>query len=163
MMRRLVRLRRDERGASIIEMALVAPFLATLVIGMIDISRGYSAKLQLEQAAQRAVEKAMQGMQGDESTEIFEGLKAEAAETADVEENAVTVRYWLECNGVSQNTSTATMAADYEKVCPTGQYYSRHLNVSIEKVYTPMFQMHWMGSNPDGSFDLVGEAGMRVQ
>ncbi len=163
MMRWFGPLSRDERGASIIEMALVAPFLATLVIGMIDISRGYSAKLQLEQAAQRAIEKAMQGMQGDESTDIFESLKAEAAATADVDENDVTVRYWLECNGVSQNSNPANMAADYEKVCPGGQYYSRHLNVTIEKVYTPMFQVRWLGSNPDGSFDLVGEAGLRVQ
>ncbi len=162
-MRALLKLRRDERGASIIEMALTAPFLAALVIGMVDISRGYHAKLTLEQAAQRAVEKAMQGMQGDESTDIFQGLQQEAALVADVEEEDVEVRYWLECNGVSQNASAATMAADYEKVCQPGEVYSRHLNVRIEKVYTPMFQTKWLGSNPDGTFDLIGEAGLRVQ
>ncbi len=32
---------RDEGGASIIELALVAPFLAAMIIGMVDISRGY--------------------------------------------------------------------------------------------------------------------------
>ena len=163
MMRMLLKLRGDERGASIIEMALTAPFLAALVIGMVDVSRGYNAKLQLEQAAQRAVEKAMQGMQGDESTDIFEGLQEEAADAADVEEDAVEVRYWLECNGVSQNSSPATMAADYEKVCQPNEVYSRHVNVRIEKVYTPMFQTKWLGSNPDGTFDLIGEAGLRVQ
>ncbi len=163
MMRALMNLRRDERGASIIEMALTAPFLAALVIGMVDISRGYNAKLQLNQAAQRAVEKAMQGMQGDESTDIFQGLQQEAALVAGVDEEDVDVRYWLECNGVSQNTSKATMAADYEKVCQPGEVYSRHLNVEIEKVYTPMFQTKWLGSNPDGTFDLIGEAGLRVQ
>lgn len=163
MIRMLTQLHRDERGASILEMALTAPFLAALVIGMVDISRGYNAKLQLNQAAQRAVEKAMQGMQGDESTDIFQGLQEEAALTAGVDADDVEVRYWLECNGVSQNTSVATMAADYEKVCNTGEVYSRHLNVRIEKVYTPMFETRWLGSNPDGSFDLVGEAGLRVQ
>ena len=163
MMRLLAKLRRDERGASIIEMALTAPFLATLVIGMVDISRGYSAKLTLEQAAHRAVEKAMQGMQGDESTDIFEGLQEEAALVADVDEDDVEVRYWLECNGVSQNASVASMATDYEKVCQPGEVYSRHLSVRIEKVYTPMFKTKWLGSNPDGTFDLVGEAGLRVQ
>jgi Flp pilus assembly protein TadG len=163
MMRTLRKLSGDERGASIIEMALTAPFLAALVIGMVDISRGYNAKLQLNQAAQRAVEKAMQGMQGDESTDIFQGLQEEAALVAGVDEEDVDVRYWLECNGVSQNTSKATMAADYEKVCQPGEVYSRHLNVEIEKVYTPMFQTKWLGSNPDGTFDLIGEAGLRVQ
>jgi len=157
------KLARDERGTSLIEMALVAPFLATLTIGMVDLSRGYSEKLFVEQAAQRAVEKAMQGMQGDESTDIFDGLKAEAAATADVPEDDVTVRYWLECNGVDQNTNPATMAADYEKVCPDGQYYSRHMSVRIEKTFTPMFSMTWLGANEDGTFTVVGEAGMRVQ
>ena len=163
MIRIIRNLARDERGASVIEMALVAPFLATLTIGMVDLSRGYSEKLALEQSAQRAVERAMQGMQGDDSTDIFEGLQAEAAATAGVAEDDVTVRYWLECNGVDQNTSQATMAADYEKVCPDGEYYSRHLSVSIEKGYTPMFATKWLGANSDGSFTLVGEAGIRVQ
>lgn len=162
-MRTLRKLSRDERGASIIEMALTAPFLAALVIGMVDVSRGYNAKLQLEQAAQRAIEKAMQGMQGDESTDIFEGLQEEAALAAGVDVEDVEVRYWLECNGVSQNTSAATMAEDYEKVCPPGEVYSRHVNVQIEKVYAPMFPTKWKGANSDGTFDLVGEAGLRVQ
>ena len=52
-MRTLLNLGRDERGASIIELALTAPFLAAMVIGMVDISRGYHAKLTLEQVAQR--------------------------------------------------------------------------------------------------------------
>ena len=106
---------------------------------------------------------AMQGMQGDESTDIFQGLQTEAAQVAGVDEDAVEVRYWLECNGVSQNASVATMAADYEKVCAPNEVYSRHLSVRIEKVYTPMFQTKFLGSNPDGTFDIVGEAGLRVQ
>ena len=157
------RLCRDERGATIIEMALAAPFLATLIIGMVDISRGYSEKLQVEQVAQRSIEKAMQGMQGDDSTDIFQTLQAEAAAAAGVLPTNVEVRYWLECNGVSQNTSPATMAADYEKVCPTGQVYARYLNIEIEKTFTPMFSTRWAGANADGTYTLVGEAGLRVQ
>jgi Flp pilus assembly protein TadG len=163
MMHLLSKVRPDERGATIIEMALVAPFLATLVIGMTDISRAYSAKLQLEQVAQRAIEKAMQGMQGDESTDIFNTLQEEAATAAGVPKEAVAVRYWLECNGVSQNTSTATMAADYEKVCPSGQVYARYLSISIVKKYTPMFSTKWAGANADGTYTLSGKTGLRVQ
>lgn len=163
MKRSLTNLARDARGAAIIEMALAAPVLATLLIGMVDLSRGYSAKLRLEQVAQRSVEKAMQGMQGDDSTDIFETLKAEAAAAAGVSESAVTVRYWLECNGVSQNTNPSTMAADYDTVCPGGQVYARYLNVRIQKTYTPMFRTRWAGANADGTYTLVGEAGLRVQ
>lgn len=151
---------RDESGASLIETALVLPFLASMAIGMVDVSRGYSAKLQLEQAAQRSIEKAMNG---EKETALFDTLVAEAVAAAGVAPAAVQVHYWLECNGVSQNTSTATMATDYEKVCPDGQSYARYVNIRIQKVYTPMFQTRLLGSNADGTFTLVGEAGVRVQ
>ena len=154
------RLLRDQRGTSIIELALVAPILATMVVGMVDLSRGYSQKLQLEQAAQRSIEKAMNS---DKETTLFETLKAEGAEAADVAESAVEVKYWLECNGVSQNTSAATMATDYEKVCPDGQTYARYVKVKITKTYTPMFRTRFLGANSDGTFTLVGDAGIRVQ
>ena len=160
MMKWLSHLARDERGTSVMELALLAPILASLVIGMTDISRGYAAKLRLEQAAQRSIEKAMNGQK---ETELFETLMAEAQAAADVEADAVEVRYWLECNGVSQNTDPSTMATDYEKVCPDGQAYARYVNVRIEKTYTPMFSSEWAGANPDGTFTLVGEAGIRVQ
>lgn len=162
-MRKLLQLCHDEAGASLIEMALLAPFLAALVIGMTDISRGYSDRLQLEQAAQRSIEKAMGAMQGDKDTTMYKNLKAEAAAAADVPQSAVEVRYWLECNGVDQNSSAATMDADYEKVCASGQVYARYLRVAISKKYTPFFQAKWMGANADGTFSLVGIAGLRVQ
>lgn len=159
-MKRLSQLVRDERGTSVIELALVAPILASLVIGMVDVSRGYSAKLQLEQAAQRSIEKAMNG---EKESALFETLQAEAVAAAGVDEDAVEIRYWLECDGVSQNTSPSTMEADYGKVCADGAAYARYVNVRIEKIYSPMFPAMALGSNPDGSFTMIGEAGIRVQ
>jgi Flp pilus assembly protein TadG len=55
----LARLLKHERGAAVIEMALVAPVLALGVIGIVDVSNAYSKKLALEQGAQRAIEKIM--------------------------------------------------------------------------------------------------------
>ena len=159
-MKRLSNLFRDKRGTSVIEMALVAPILASMVIGMTDLSRGYAAKLKLEQAAQRAIEKAMNG---DKETALFETLEDEAVAAAGVSASDVEVRYWLECDGVSQNTSPSTMESDYEKVCADGASYARYVNVRIEKTYTPMFSTTWLGANSDGTFTLVGEAGVRVQ
>src|SRR6476646_6092840 len=65
----------DEQGAAMIELALIAPVLALLAIGVIDISNAFSRKLALEQGAQRAIEKIMQTTDDDtvEST-----LKTEA-------------------------------------------------------------------------------------
>ena len=159
-MMRFLHIARDERGASVIELALVAPFLAALVVGMVDISRGYSHKVQLEQAAQRSIEKAMQGKKG---TTLFQTLQAEAMTAASVSTSAVDVKYWLECNGVSQFQSKATMTADYEKVCPSGQQYARYVEVTITKNYAPMFKTKFLGAKADGTFDVVGKAGIRVQ
>jgi Flp pilus assembly protein TadG len=160
MKRWIAKLARDCRGASVVELALAAPFFATLIIGMVDISRGYSAKVQLTQAAQRAIEKAMQG---DKTTDLYDTLQGEAATTAGVATSAVTVKYWLECNGVSQYQSPATMTADYDQVCPSGQTYARYVTVDIAKSFSPMFSTKWAGANPDGTYTLNGKAGIRVQ
>lgn len=161
MMRRPFALFRDEVGTSIIEMALMMPVLATLLIGMVDLSRGYSAKLFLEQAAQRSIERAMNG---DKETDLFETLTDEAVAAAEVNASAVEVRYWLECDGLSQNTSPATMRADYENsVCEDGETVARYVNVRIQKVFTPMFSTRFAGAQADGTYLLTGEAGIRVQ
>jgi Flp pilus assembly protein TadG len=146
-------LARDERGASLIEMALLMPVLASMLIGMVDISRAYSAKLQLEQAAQRAIEKVQQ-YQTTSST--YSTLQSEAATAAGVATSAVTVDYWLECDGTRQT--------DYSGVCPSGQAYTRYITVSIQKMFTPMFGSRFFPrANANGTYTLTGQAGLRTQ
>ena len=148
----------DERGTSIIELALVAPMLCAMLVGMTDLARGYSTKLQLEQAGQRAIEKMMQT---SFQTTAKDALVAEAATTAGVETSAVAVTYWLECNGVKK--TGGTMDADYNSVCGTGEKYSRYLQVEITKVYTPMFAFKFAGAASNGTYTLKGKSGVRVQ
>ncbi|MEO7635260.1 MAG: TadE/TadG family type IV pilus assembly protein [Sphingomicrobium sp.] len=148
----IARLGRDRRGAAVIELAIVAPIFATMLIGMVDIGRGYSMKLQLEQAAQRAIEKVMNG-QADKSTAA--ALKTEAATIAVVPETQVTVDFWLECNSSRQ--------ASYDTTCATGQITRRYLTVQISKAFAPMFSAKFMGSNADGTFTVVGKTGVRTQ
>lgn len=142
----------DDRGAVAIELALIAPIFAMMVVGMADVSNAYSAKLQIEQAAQRTIEKAQQ-TKVDET--MIDTLQAEGAAAAGVAQSAVTVDHWLECNGVKQ--------ADYDTVCPTGQTFARYLTVSIQKTYTPLFTKGFKGSNANGTYPLVGKAGIRTQ
>ena len=147
------RLARDDRGASIIELALVAPVLASLLIGMVDLSRAYSYKLKLEQAAQRAIEK-VQAYQT--STSTYTTLQSEAAAAAGVPTNKVTIDYWLECDG--------TRASNYESVCTGSQTYARWVTVSVEGTFTPMFRSkYYPRANSDGTFTITGKAGMRTQ
>jgi Flp pilus assembly protein TadG len=158
MIRLLRSLARDERGASVIEMAMVTPLLGSLLIGMVDISRAYSAKLQLEQAAYRAIEK-VQGYQTSEST--YSTLKTEAASAArnagfSVADTDVVIDYWLECNGTRQTT--------YDSVCTGGQTTARWVTVDVPATFTPMFQSRrWPGANSNGTFTLHGKAGLRTQ
>ena|SRR5436190_17732551 len=153
------RLGRDERGASIIEMALILPVFGTLVIGVADISRAYSQKLLLEQAAFRAIEKVQQ-YQSNSST--YNTLKNEAVTAAtaagftDVTTSNVTVDYWLECSGVRQT--------DYNTTCSTEPATARWITIDIPHSFSPMFASNrWPGSNANGSYTLHGRAGLRTQ
>lgn len=153
MIRLLKSLALDESGASIIEMAMVVPVLATLLIGFVDISRAYSYKLQLEQAAQRSIEKVQQ-YQTSEST--YSTLQSEAATAAGVSASNVAIDYWLECNGTRQS--------NYDSVCSNGQVYARWITVDITGSFTPMFSSsRWPGSNSDGTYTVHGKAGLRTQ
>ncbi len=147
-----MRLRSDRRGAAVMELAIIAPFFATMLIGMVDIGRGYSTKLQLEQAAQRAIEKVMNG-QADKSTAA--ALKTEAATIAGVPETSVTVDFWLECDNARQ--------ASYDTTCSSGAVYRRYLTVQIDKTFTPMFSTKWLGANADGTFTVTVKTGVRTQ
>lgn len=145
------RLFSDERGNSFIEMALVAPLLAVLLFGMVDISRAYSDDLFLEQVAQRTVERIQQSGfdPAHEST-----LEAEAVAAAGAGSNA-NVSFVLECNGAAQSwTST----------CTTGQTYARYVTVLVTRPFTPIFGTKlFAGANNNGTVTLEGEAGVRVQ
>ena len=79
MMKRLSSLARESAGSVIVELALIAPILATMLIGLVDLSTAYSDKLRLEQVAQRTIEKVMQ-----ESFKVADAptLKAEAEAAA---------------------------------------------------------------------------------
>lgn len=158
-------LSRDERGASLIEMGLLLPVLSTVVIGVADISRAYSQKLILEQAAYRAIEK-VQGYQSTEST--YGTLQNEVVNAAtsagftDVTTSSVTIDYWLECNGVRQGDGTP--GNGYDATCPSGQTYARWISVDAPHKFWPMFASNrWPGSNADGSYTLHGRAELRTQ
>jgi Flp pilus assembly protein TadG len=150
------RLARDEKGASIIELALVAPFFGALIIGVADISRAYSSKLKLEQAAYRSIEKVQQYR---DTTSTFSTISSEAttaATAAGFTSPVVTVDYFLECDGTRQTT--------YATNCSGSATPNRWITVDIAGTYTPMFASSiWPGSNANGTYTLHGKAGLRTQ
>ncbi len=147
----LSRLARDNRGAAIIELALVAPILATMTVGVIDLSNGFSRKLVLEQAAQRSIEKVMQttGVKTVQDT-----IKDEAAEAAGISRDNVTVTYTLTCAGV---------AADPTTECANNNTEVRYTEVTLWDTYTPMIPMRLAGMQSNGTFRLTATTGIRTQ
>lgn len=162
MIRRLARLAREESGAVIIELAMVAPILALMVVGVADISTAYGKKLELEQAAQRAIEKVAQttgeNTPEDEIKEEamcqYNGTESDGdCETDGISADDVTVTYSLTCDGVAQAYTTDCAGTAVEV---------RYIEAAIEDIYEPMFPIRF-GTESDGTYHLRGTAGVRVQ
>lgn len=170
----------DERGTSVIEFAFVAPILSLLTMGIIDISTGYSRRMELTQAASRTLERiAVDGFQvpgesGNPDIEAFKAsVKATAAEAAGVTVDKVTPTLWLECDGVEQvpyderfnGTCEPADAAACETATPPDDcspVMARYVQVRIEDSFRPMFGAIY-APEADGTYPLWVEAAVRLQ
>lgn len=166
---RLLKLRANERGAAIIELALIAPVFALMVVGIVDMSNAYSRKLGLEQGAQRAMEKIMQTTQGDtvDGTIVTEvmcqvnGVNTDGTcKTSPIAATDVTVSDRLEC---IDSDGTVNVMADPTDDCAANQTQTRYKSVTVVDKYTPMFPVHFAALNSDGTYHLSATAGMRTQ
>ena len=151
MMGRLSLLKCDAAGTVTIELALIAPLLAAMLIGLVDLSTAYSDKLRLEQVAQRTIEKVQQkGFTVDMKAALETEAEAEAGAGADAD-----LTFWLECNGAK--------VTDYDGGCSSGQPYARYVQLDIQKDVTPVIIAKFAGSNSDGTITVHGIAGIRIQ
>jgi Flp pilus assembly protein TadG len=165
MRRFLSKLKRDRRGVATIELALYAPLLALMTIGVVDMSNAFGRKLALEQAAQRSIEKVMQttGVMSVADT-IVDEAALQAGIPDDEKADKVSVTYRLECDDEDPQTSSDSDTFD-AFTCPTGTVNEvRYIIVGVSDVYTPMFPMHFAGySSADGGYPITSTAGMRTQ
>jgi Flp pilus assembly protein TadG len=174
-MKHLRKLAREERGAAVVELALVAPILAMLIIGITDVSIAYGRQLELEQAVQRSIEKVMQttGIDTVEDTIKNEAVcqyngvdgsgncLTDRITTADV-----SVTYRLECTDgagtvSASETSDATTFDGFACANATDSE-ARYIMATAVDTYAPMFSMHF-GTGGDGVYNLSATAGVRVQ
>ena len=155
-------LRFDNRGAAIIELAMVAPMLALMTIGVVDLSNGFGTKLKLEQAAHRSIEKIMQttGVLTVEETIAneavcqYNGTEDDGTcKTAPITTDNVTVTHRLECDGVE--------TADVD--CAIGAQESRWVQVTVWDDYEPLFPVHFRGVDEGGKYRVQAIAGMRTE
>jgi Flp pilus assembly protein TadG len=172
------RLLRNERGAAVIEMAMVAPVLALGVIGIVDVSNAYSRKLALEQGVQRAVEKIMNTT--DDSTventltnevkcQVNGSVTSGSITTCNTSATqAITVNWRLDCTISGATTSqTTTNSSTYDgwvSACTTaGGTKAGYVSVTVTDKYSPMFPIHFAAFNTsDSTYHLAATAGVRT-
>ncbi|MDQ3040585.1 MAG: pilus assembly protein [Pseudomonadota bacterium] len=148
---RLLSLEREDRGTVTIELALIAPILATMLVGLVDIGTAFSHKLRLEQIANRAIEKVQQdGFDTTYETTIEAEVVAAAGSGATAD-----LTYWLECAG--------TKVSSYTGGCTTGQSVARYVQVEVVKSHTPIITAQFTGSNANGTMTVRGISGIRTQ
>jgi len=160
----LLKLARAERGAAIIELAFVAPVIALMTVGVVDLSNGFSAKLRLEQAAQRSIEKVMQttGVTSVEDTIAAEALcqyngvnEDGSCKPAPLTAANVTVTHTLYCN----NAATPTADPD----CAPGETESKWIKVSLWTEFEPLFPLKLSGADNGSNYRIEARAGIRTE
>ncbi len=150
LLRRLVT---DRSGASAVELAAATPVLAVMLMATFDVSRGFSARLDLNEAAGRAAELAT--AYGTVRTD-YSALQSEAvaaATASGIGSPSATIDSWLECNGVRQPAAT--------QMCAVGATYARYVSVRVSGTYTPLFNVGGMIAGT--GFPINGRATVRVQ
>lgn len=152
-MERLRPLSEDARGVSMVEFGFVAPLLMLFLLGIVDAARAFSAKLTIDQAAYRALEKAQVGTVQTDYTFV----QNEAATAAGVPTANVTVTTWLECDGTRQPSFTGS--------CTPGQQTTRYLKVDIVKSFVPSFNYgRWfLNADSSGNVGMSTSASLRLQ
>lgn len=177
MSRRFLKLASDKRGAAVVELALIAPVLSVLMIGVIDMSNAFSHKLAIEQGAQRAIEKILQTtddttVEATLSNEVIcqvNGMTTGGAcNTTPIAASNVVVTYRLECKnaGGTIASQTSTVSTTFDAfVCGSGTVSAaRYISVAVTDKYRPLFPIHFGSFNTsDGTYHLSATAGMRMQ
>jgi Flp pilus assembly pilin Flp len=152
------RLGGDERGTSVVELGLLLPLLTLLIVNIVDLSMGVSRRLEIHQAVHRTMEfaAAADRFPFDVTTGEYDYsvLKAHAAEAAGVEEEAVDLDWWLECDGIEQD--------EYYILCAEDEPMARYLQIRIEAAYTPVFSISVAGLAGD-QINMSAESAVRIQ
>jgi Flp pilus assembly pilin Flp len=171
-MKKLVRAAARDEGTATIELALLAPLLATMVIGVIDVSIAVGRRLEIEQAAHRSIEKQMQttGALTVEETIRNEAICQINGQNSDgtcqagrLAAEDVTVLYKLECidGATVLSSQESSVSTEFEAFACANGTPTRYIEVVVEDEYDPMFNMNF-GTGSDGIYQLRATAGMRV-
>lgn len=140
-------------GAAVVEMALIAPLMAALMMGTVDTARYFAAGIKVQQAVNRSLEMSLMGG----PTVAVSDIQAQAADQAGVDVSAVTVTQTLKCAGT---VTTWTLT------CASGQETARYTQVSIATTFTPSFVLNsltQMYKSTNGNIPISVTGAVRIQ
>lgn len=141
----------DERGASILELALLLPILLLMLIGLIDFGRAYYLSSEVSAAASAG---ALYGCQNTTAAQDTTGIKAAAvADAPNVSGLTVpTVSLACQCSGSTASVSCTSPG------CGSSSHVIEWLTVGTSATYKPLFPYPGVPS----SLTLTGRATLRV-
>ncbi len=155
---RIAGLHRDERGLSTIEFAAMAPVLAFMVMGIIDLSAGFAQRFALQQAVNRTIEIAQIGTVYDD----YSFLEAKAAAAAGVPAEQVELRQWAVCDGGDDVGFHET--CEEEGASTVVPPVARYVELDVRKFYDPLFSsVGYPNRQADGTVELQAKVALRVQ
>ena len=140
-------------GVALVEMAFIAPVLAVIALGLIDIAFYAADKIKAQQAVNRGLEMAMMAGPSVSAADIRE----QAALQAGVPLDEVTVSSMLECAGVE---------TDWSATCGSGQETAREFQIDISTVFVPKFIFGTVAKtlmSTDGTIALEVSGVIRIQ
>ena len=147
--------RAETSGIALVETALVAPFLAIILMGTVDAARYGAAKMKIQQAVNRGLEMSWMG-----GTDVVAAdIQAQAAAQANVPTSAVTVTQTLECGG------TATTWTTNANPCASGET-ARYTQIQISTTFTPSFALGSLAkmlANSNGVVPISATGVLRIQ
>lgn len=130
------RLLREERGAMLIETAIVAPVLVLLSMGAFQVSQVVARQTELQGAAAEASAIALAAP--PDTTEKRQVLKDVIVESTGLDASKVTITEKFRCG-----TDTAYVAAESECV---GVKISHYVLIQLDDTYTPAWTEWGFGS-----------------
>ena len=119
---------REDAGLSAIEFALVAPFLCTFLLGVVDLGFGFQAQMAVTQAAQAGTYYAM--LNGYNTSGI-QNVVANASGLSGI--TAPTSSSTCGCP-----SGTAVTASSCTSNCASGQAAGTYASVTAQYSYTPI-------------------------
>jgi len=139
-------------GTAVVETAIVAPVLAVVIMGIVDVADYGAAKLKVQQAINRGLEMAMIGGPSTATTAI----QTEVADHADVTSDKVTVTQLQTCNDADTTWGNS---------CSSGQELKRFIKIDLVQTYEPQFvgPLASFISNTDGPVSISASGTLRVQ